>query len=91
LLLILTIIITTTTIITTITITYFVQDSDLDDLWRYILRSPTDGGHGRLCSLLGQPKIRNLDLVNVVGSGQQQVLQLQISVHNTSAPDTNET
>ncbi len=61
--------------------------SDLDDFWRYILGSATNGGHGRLCSLLGQPKVCNLDLVNVVGSGQQQVLQLQISMHNTSAPD----
>ena len=66
---------------------YLVQDSDLDDFWRYILGSSTDGRHGRLCSLLGQPKVCNLDLVNVVGSGQQQVFQLEVSVHNTSAPD----
>ncbi len=66
------------------------RDSDLDDFWRYILGSSTDGGHGRLSSLLGQPKVCDLDLVNVVGSGQQQVFQLEISVHNTSAPDMTE-
>ncbi len=43
-----------------------------------------------LSSLLGQPKVCDLDLVNVVGSGQQQVFQLEISVHNTSAPDMTE-
>ena len=69
----------------------FAQESDLDDFWCYVLRSATDGGHGRLCCLLGQPKVGNFDLMDVVGRGQQQVFQLEISVHNTSAPDTDET
>ena len=42
----------------------------LDDFWCYILWGAADGGHGRLCCLLGQPKVSYLDLVNVIGRRQ---------------------
>ena len=58
----------------------------MDDFWSNILRRATDCGHGRLSRLLCQSKISNLDSVDVVGCCQQQVLQLQVSMYYTPAP-----
>ena len=57
----------------------------LDDFWRDILGGAADGGHGRLRCLLGQPKVGYLDFVDVIGRRQQQVLQFEVTVDNTSA------